>query len=35
MGNYSVIAGDRCLEEFNLEVEARKVGGSFGKCEWE
>lgn len=36
MGSYSVIAGDRCLEAFNLEeLEARKVGGSFGKCEWE
>lgn len=34
MGSYSVIAGDRCLEAFNLELEARKAGGSFGKCEW-
>lgn len=26
MGSYSVMAGDRCLEAFNLELEARKLG---------
>lgn len=32
MGSYSVMAGDRCLEAFNLELEARNVGDCFVKC---